>query len=84
MTIKTKFNPCDKISYLKGGSYPSSGEIRDIHISTINGTNINNFGIYYKIIGDRDIIPESDIFKTPQEMYATLEDRWSTNENGNS
>jgi len=75
MQIKTKFNPRDNVHYISLEGYPSQGEIKSIKIDNITMHNIKSPGIYYEFIGKKVAISENNVFETPQEVYAELEER---------
>ena len=75
MELKTKFNPRDIAHYISLEGYPSKGEIKSIKIDNITIHNIKSPKIFYEFIGQKEMIPEFNIFETPQEVYAELEER---------
>ncbi len=74
MTLNIKYNPSDKIWYLKNNA-PTNAEIKSVIIGEIDNRNLFTFNIYYTLVGDRTLekILENNIFNTQQELYESLE-----------
>jgi len=80
MELKTNFNPRDNVHYISLEGYPSQGEIKSIKIDNITMHNIKSPEIFYEFMGQKGVIPEINVFETPQEVYAELEERRIRNE----
>ena len=72
MTIQTKFEPKEQVWYFRD-KVPTQTEIKAIHIK-IDKVPRTNIIIKYELLRETTYIHEGYLFRTQQELYASLED----------
>jgi hypothetical protein len=70
MTINTEYNPGEMVWFFDRSNKPSHKEIKSIEFYK----DITKEELYYKIVSQNIVYKENELFKTQQELYASLEE----------